>query len=202
MKSIHGQRSQFLGNRFAAGFGRLILLSMLFSSMFGMRPAYANEECNFQNIADMVKAISILRQVENSMNFLALAQADAIVDIATGVHTLELYNSESGFYGPLGGLQKATDKSESSLHNLDKSIRRLATYETVKSRYEDLRENILKIVGAGYEVLRELEAGDAAGATRVYASTTVVALGEARADAYNAMSNLERSISRAGLRCK
>jgi hypothetical protein len=111
---------------------------MLFASMFGVRPASANEECNVQNIADMVKAISILRQVENSMNFLALAQADAIVDIATGVHTLELYNSESGFYGPLGGLQKATDKSESSLHNLDKSIRRLATYETVKSRYEDL----------------------------------------------------------------
>jgi hypothetical protein len=175
---------------------------MLFASMFGMRSASANEECNVRNIADMVKVISILRQVENSLNFLALSQADAIVDIATGIHTLELYNSESGFYGPLGGLRKATDKTESDLHNLDKSIRRLATYETVESRYEDLRENTNKIVGAGYEVLRELEAGDAAGATRVYASKTVVALYEARADAYTAMSNLERSISRAGLRCE
>jgi|GEM_PF-3363977 len=202
MKSVYRKQAQFVGNRSTAGLGRLILFSMLFASMFGARPASANEECDVQNIADMVKAISILRQVENSMNFLALAQADAIVDIATGVHTLELYNSESGFYGPLGGLQKATDKSESSLHNLDKSIRRLATYETVESRYEDLRENTLKIAAAGYEVLRELKAGDAADATRVYASTTVVALGEARADAYNAMSNLERSISRAGLRCK
>ena len=91
---------------------------------------------------------------------------------------------------------------ECRLNNLDKSIRRLAAYVTIEPQYEDLRENTNQIVGAGYEVLRELEAGDTAGATRVYASTTVVALDEARADAYTEMSNLERSISKAGLRCK
>jgi len=202
MKSIHRQRAQFLGNRFTASFRRLILLSIFFGSILGVRPASASEDCNVRNIADMVKAISILRQVENSLNFLALSQVDAIVDIATGVHTLELYSHESGFYGPLGGLRKATDKNETVLNNLDKSIRRLATYETVEPQYKDLRENTNQIVGAGYDVLRELESGDAAGATRVYASTTVVALNEARADAYTAMSNLERSISRAGLLCK
>ena len=100
------------------------------------------------------------------------------------------------------GLRKTTDKNESFLHNLDKSIRRLSTFATVEPRYEDLRAGIAKIVGAGYEVLGILEAGDAPRATRVYAGTTVVALNEARADAYTAMAELERPISLAGLRCK
>ncbi|MGI9371602.1 MAG: hypothetical protein ACR2OJ_03835 [Hyphomicrobiales bacterium] len=162
----------------------------------------ASDECNVRNIANVVKTISILRQLENSLNTLALAQADAIIDIATGVHTLELYNNESGFYGHLGGLRKTTDKNETVLHNLDKSIRRLATFVTVEQRYEDLRKDIGKIVGAGYQILRILKDGDAPGATRVYAGTTVVVLNEARADAYTMMSKLERPISIAGFRCR
>ena len=182
--------------------GLRVFLSFLLANLFTVQSVLASDECNVRRIADVVKTISILRQVENSLNTLALAQADAIVDIATGVHTLELYNDQSGFYGPLGGLRKTTGKNETVLNNLDKSIRRLATFTTVELRYEDLREDIGKIVGAGYEVLGELEAGDAAGATRVYAGTTVVVLNEARADAYTVMSELERPISLAGFRCK
>ncbi|MGI9371451.1 MAG: hypothetical protein ACR2OJ_03065 [Hyphomicrobiales bacterium] len=177
-------------------------LSFLLASIFLVHSALASDECDVRHIADVVKTIRILRQVENSLNTLALAQADAIIDIATGVHTLELYNDESGFYGPLGGLSKTTDKNETFLNNLDKSIRRLATFATVEQRYEDLRENISKIVGAGYQVLGVLEDGDARRATRVYASTTVVVLNEARANAYTIMSELERPISLAGFRCK
>ncbi len=65
-----------------------------------------------------------------------------------------------------------------------------------------MQENAAQIIAAGYAVLGELESGDTAEATRVYASTTVVALNEARADAYTAMSGLERSISLAGVRCR
>ncbi|WP_164661407.1 hypothetical protein [Tropicibacter sp. Alg240-R139] len=164
--------------------------------------AWANDDCDVSNIASMVKTISILRQVENSLNLLALSQIDAIADIATGVHTLELYNHESGFYGPLGGLRKATDKNEAVLGSFDKAIRRLTTFEAVEPRYRDIRENAAQIIAAGYDVLSKLEAGDTAQATRVYASTTVVALNEARADAYTAMSGLEQSISLAGARCR
>jgi hypothetical protein len=191
-----------MANIFGERRGRTIFPSAILAILLGGQPVSADDECNVRNIADMVKTIGILRQVENSLNFLALSQADAIVDIATGVHTLELYNQKSGFFGPLGGLQKATDKNESFLNNLDKSIRRLSTFETVKPRYEDLRENTNQIVGAGYDVLHELEAGNAASATRVYASITVVALNEARADAYTAMSDLEGAVSKAIVRCK
>ena len=95
------------------------------------------------------------------------------------------------------GLRKTTDKNESFLHNLDKSHSPIVYVRdwNVEPRYEDLRAGIAKIVGAGYEVLGILEAGDAPRATRVYAGTTVVALNEARADAYTAMAELERPIS-------
>jgi hypothetical protein len=188
--------------RYQAGLGRLLLISVFFVNLLSVPPATASEGCDLHNISDMVKTISILRQVENSLNFLALSQVDAIADIATGVHSLELYNDESEFYGPLGGLRKATDKNEVVLNNLDKSIRRLATFESVEPQYTDLRENTGQIVSAGYNVLHELEAGDTAAAMRIYASSTVVALNEARADAYTAMSGLERTISLAGLRCR
>ena len=194
--------TRFPATRFSADLKRSAVIMAIFLPVLAAHPASATEECNVGTIAEMVKAISLLRQVENSLNFLALSQADAIVDIATGVHTLELYNHESGFYGPLGGLRKATDKTESMLHDFDKSIRRLAMFATIEPQYEDMRESTARIVAAGYDVHRELEAGDPAAATRIYAAATVVALGDARADAYTAMSTLERSISRSGLRCK
>ncbi len=162
----------------------------------------ASEECDVPTISNMVKAISILRQIENSLNFLALSQVDAIVDIATGVHTLELYNDESGFYGPLGGLRKATDKNETVLSSLDKAIRRLGVFDTFEKRYTEIQEHSARIVAAGYDVLAELEAGDTAEATRVYASATVIALNKTRADAYTIMSGFERTISLAGVRCR
>ncbi|WP_159090098.1 hypothetical protein [Ruegeria sp. Alg231-54] len=179
---------------------QLLLASLL--HLYAPGTASASDGCDISNIANMVKTVSILRQVENSLNFLALSQIDAIADIATGVHTLELYNHESGFYGPLGGLRKATDKNETLLNNFDKAIRRLATFEAVEPQYRDMQENAAQIIAAGYAVLGKLESGDTAEATRVYASTTVVALNEARADAYTAMSGLERSISLAGVRCR
>lgn len=191
-----------MANIFGKGRGRTIFPSAILALLLAGQPVSADDECNVRNIADMVKTIGVLRQVENSLNFLALSQADAIVNIATGVHTLELYNHKSGFFGPLGKLLKDTDKNESFLHNLDKSIRRLSTFETVKPRYEDLRENTNRIVGAGFDVHHELKAGNAASATRVYASTTIVALNEARADAYTAMSSLEGAVSKAIVRCR
>ncbi len=189
-------------SRTVMNFKYSFLMLTIFVWAVGVTPTSANEDCDVRKIADMVKTISVLRQVENTMNFLSLSQADAIVDIATGVHTLELYNDPSGFYGPLGGLRKATDKNETVLSNLDKSIRRLATFESIAARYDDLRQNTNKIVSAGYEVLHELEADDAANATRVYAAKTVVALNEARAETYTIMSNIERAISLKGVRCR
>ena len=88
------------------------------------------------------------------------------------------------------------------LGSFDKAIRRLATFEAVEPQYRDMQENAAQIIAAGYNVLGKLEAGETAEATRVYASTTVVALNEARADAYTAMSGLEQSISLAGVRCR
>jgi hypothetical protein len=180
---------------------RLFLLASLVN-LSATGAVSASDECDISNIANMVKTISVLRQVENSLNFLALSQVDAIADIATGVHTLELYNDESGFYGPLGGLRKATDKNEAVLNSFDKVIRRLATFETVEPRYRAMQENTVQIIAAGYSILGKLESGDIAEATRIYASITVVALNEARADAYTAISGLERTISLAGVRCR
>jgi len=60
----------------------------------------------------------------------------------------------------LGALRKTTDKNETVLKNHDKSIRRLAIFPTVEQRYEDLREDTGKIVGAGYEILGLLEVDD------------------------------------------
>lgn len=179
-----------------------VAASILFTVLVAVQSASANDECDIRRIADTVKTVSILRQVENSLNVLALAQTDAIISTATGVDTLELYGNDSGFFGPLGALQKTTDKNETVLNDLDKSIRRLMTFETVGPRYEDLRENVIQIIGAGYDVLRKLEADEVADAVGIYTSTTVVALNEARADAYTAMSNLERPISLAAYRCK
>jgi hypothetical protein len=175
---------------------------VLFSSLLVAQSAIANDDCSYRVIADKVRTISVLRQIENSLNTLALAQVDAIADIATGIHTLELYNHESGFYGPLGGLRKTTDKNETVLNDLDKAIRRLPTFEALEPRYEVLRESIREIVMAGYDVLGQLEVGDTAAATRIYASATVPALNVARADGYTVISELERSISVSGFRCK
>lgn len=176
--------------------------AILFTTSVAVQSASANDECDIRRIAASVKTVSILRQVENALNVLALAQTDAIISTATGVDTLALYGNDSGFFGPLGGLQKTTDKNEAELNNLDKSIRRLMTFETVGPRYEDLRENALEIIDTGYDVLRKLEAGDVTNAVDIYTNTTVVALNKARADAYTAMSNLERPISLAAYRCK
>ena len=102
--------------RFCLMLLRRVISSIMFAGLLAGQSASAKDECNVRHIADVVKTISILRKIENSLNALALAQADAIVDIATGVHTLELYNDESGFYGPLGGLRKTTDKNEGSVY--------------------------------------------------------------------------------------
>lgn len=88
-----------MGRRYWIQFGSLVFSSFVATCMFGWQSAFANDECNVRHISNMVKTISILRQVENSINFLALSQVDAIADIATGVHTLELYNDPSGFMG-------------------------------------------------------------------------------------------------------
>ena len=182
---------------------RLRLPSILAVAVVFLVPgqALASDECDLKVIADKVKTIAILRQVENSLNVLALAQVDAIVDIATGVHTLELYNTDA-FFGPLGGLRKLTDKNETFINGLDKSIRRLDIFDGIESRYTDIRESTAQIVTAGYDVLRRLEADDTRAATQIYASRTVVALNDARADTYSTMAEFERSISLAALRCR
>ena len=115
---------------------------------------------------------------------------------------MELYNDESGFFGPLGGLRKTTDKNETYLNGLDKTIRRLGIFDSIESRYSDIQESTAQIIAAGYDVLSQLEKGDTSEATRIYASRTVVALYDARADAYSTMAEFERGITLAGLRCR
>ncbi|MDG2340538.1 MAG: hypothetical protein P8L32_04985, partial [Paracoccaceae bacterium] len=83
-----------------------------------------------------------------------------------------------------------------------KSIRRLDIFDGIESRYTDIRESTAQIVAAGYDVLRRLEVEDTREATRIYASRTVVALNDARADTYSTMAEFERSISLAALRCR
>ena len=187
-------------NNFAVSVRLLSILAFVVSLLPSI--AAANDECDVKTIASKVKVIAILRQVENSLNVLALSQVDAIADIATGVHTLELYNDESGFFGPLGGLRKTTDKNETYLNGLDKTIRRLGIFDSIESRYSDIQESTAQIIAAGHDVLSQLEKGDTSEATRIYASRTVVALYDARADAYSTMAEFERGITLAGLRCR
>ena len=99
-------------------------------------------------------------------------------------------------------LEKNTDKTESYLHDLDKSIRRLSMFEDIEQNYTLIDQNADTIVSAGYDVLKLLKAGDVTGAIKIYASTTVPALFSARMDAYTTMSNFERTIAKAGGRCK
>ena len=43
-----------------------VFLSILLASWFAAQAGLASDECNVRRIADVVKTISILRQVENS----------------------------------------------------------------------------------------------------------------------------------------
>ena len=52
------------------------------------------------------------------------------------------------------------------------------------------------------KALPQLAESNVTGATKIYASTTVPALFVARRDAYTTMSNFERIIAKAGVRCK
>ncbi len=169
-------------------------------ALFTLPASAAEDECDVKSIANMVNAISILRNIENSINYLALAQANAIIAVETGIPTHP--TPDHSFFGPLMVLQKDTDKTEAYLHDLDKRIRRLSMFEDIEQNYTLIDQNADTIVSAGYDVLKLLEAGDVTGATKIYASTTVPALFVARRDAYTTMSNFERIIAKAGVRCK
>ena len=55
-----------------------VILSSLLASLFAAQSAIANNECDLRYIADAVKTISILRQVENPLNTLALPGATRV----------------------------------------------------------------------------------------------------------------------------
>ncbi len=179
-----------------------VVIVVVVAQILSARPSVAGDDCDIKNVADMVKAISALRQMENSLNYLALAQTNAIVEVETGVPTYRMNDSDSGFFGPLGGLRKNTDKTETYMNNIDKRIRRLSVFDKVEQNYNALDKSADIVVAAGYDALNQLEAGDVMGATKIYASVTVPELNDARGEAYTAMSNLERAIAKAGILCK
>jgi hypothetical protein len=171
-------------------------------ALFTLPASAAEDECDVKSIANMVKAISILRSIENSINFLALAQTNAIIAVGNGIPVHPTNETDHSFYGPIMILRKDTDKTETYLHDLDKSIHRLSMFNAIERNYTSIDQNAETIVSAGYDVLKKLEASDVTGAIKIYASTTVPALFDARGDTYTTMSNFERIIAKAGGRCK
>jgi hypothetical protein len=65
---------------------RLALVPLTLAIALFTLPASATEnECDVKSIANIVKAISILRNIENSINYLALGQTNAIIAVETGI---------------------------------------------------------------------------------------------------------------------
>jgi len=182
--------------------GALSVLSISMMQFVIVGPSRASDECSVREISGTVKTISVLRNIENTLNYLALSQLNSIVEIQTGVYTSTTVDRSGGFFGPRVALQKNIDKNEAFLSDLDKRVKRLSAFEYVSQHYENLHKAANAIVAAGYEVLGRLEADDTLGAVQVYAANTIPALNSARRDAYTSISELERMISRAGAHCE
>lgn len=162
----------------------------------------ADQRCDIRDMSDRTKAISTLSAFQDGLNFLAVSQSIAIIEIETGTPIWPLHVEKKSFFGPLGGLRKFTDKTETYLNNLDKNIRRLSTFDRFGERYEDIAQAKDTLVAAGYEILSLLDGDNADEARHVLSSTTLPTLERVRGDIYSTVSELERSVTLDAIRCR
>lgn len=160
------------------------------------------QECDVRTLSDRTKAIAKMAAFQDGLNFLAVSQSIAIIEIETGSPVWPIHVEESGFFGPLIGLRKFTDKTETYLNNLDKDIRRLSSFNEFGERYEDIRQANKTLVEAGYGVLLLLGDDKIDEARGILTSKTLPALESVRGAIYTTVSELERSVTLAGLRCR
>lgn len=163
---------------------------------------HADQPCDLRAVSDQTKAIAKLAAFQDGLNFLAVSQSIAIIEIETGTPVWPIHVEESSFFGPLIGLRKFTDKIETYLNDLDKDIRRLASFDTFDKRYEEVRQANKILVDAGYSVLSLLDNDNTDGARRVLTSKTLPTLESVRGDIYTTISELETSVTREGLHCR
>jgi len=187
---------------------RFKIASFALSVAFGMMmasnpyPSNAEQQCDVQSITERTKAIAQLSAFQDGLNFLVISQSIAIIEIETGAPVWPIHVEESSFFGPLVGLRKSTDKTETYLKNLDKEIRRLATFDEFSERYEDIDRANKKLVDAGYKVLTFLTEDSPDEAQGVLTSVTLPGLEGVRGHIYTTVSELERAVTLDGLRCR
>ncbi|MCP5089185.1 MAG: hypothetical protein GY952_20580 [Rhodobacteraceae bacterium] len=177
-------------------------------SMFGIvtvvcsSAAVAKDQCDFQEVADITKTVTILGQIDRSLNYLAFSQSISIIEVSSGITVFSANTSEDGFFGPLVGLRKSTDKTEAYLNDLDKRLRRLPTFDLIEDRYQDIWNAKAELVSGGYNILAHLEDNDTEEAIKVYAAKTVPTIQSVTGDIYTSVSGLGKAVSMAGIRCR
>lgn len=178
----------------AAGIGALTML----------QPASADAEqpCDIRALSDRTKAISKLAAFQDALNFLAVSQSVAIMEIETGQPVWPIHVRESSFFGPLVGLRKFTDKTENYLSNLDKEIRRLSSFDGFAARYQDIFRANTDLVAAGYDVLARLKDDGPEDARNILTTVTLPTLERVRAQIYTTVSELENSVALDAIRCR
>lgn len=181
---------------------------VVLSAAFGMMtlllpgPAYADQPCDIRALSDRTKAISKLSSFQYGLNFLVFSQSVAIIEIETGAPVWPIHVEESDFFGPLVGLRKFTDKTETYLNNLNKDIRRLSSFDAFRERFEDIERANKSLVEAGYEILAFLEDDKVAEARRSLSSKSLPTLESVRGDIYTTVLELEKSATLDALHCR
>ncbi len=191
---------KWIGRRFAISC--FVILAGFYLSISNATITQADaSSCDIRAIAEKAKAISVLRKMENALNFMALAQTDAIVAVYSGIPQGPAAK-EHGFFGIFHTLEDNIDKPNSELFDADKAIRRLTIFDRISSDYDEIWSHKEIIVSAGEEILELLKSEKLEMASGVYATRTYEALWSARNRAYTVMSELDREISLDGLRCR
>lgn len=165
-------------------------------------PTHAEPQCDMRALSDRTKAISKLAAFQDALNFLAVSQSVAIIEIESGQPVWPIHVRESSFFGPIVGLRKFTDKTETYLNNLDKDIRRLSSFDSFAARYQSIFQANTVLVEAGYSVLAFLNDDKTDNARDVLTSKTLPTLEGVRADIYTTVSELEKSVVLDSLRCR
>lgn len=180
------------------------ILASVFGILVWLHPGStdAGQQCDGASLADRTRAIAKLAAFQDGLNFLAVSQSIAVIEIETGAPVWPVHIEESSFFGPLIGLRKFTDKTETYLNNLDKDIRRLSSFDKFDERYEDIRQANKSLVDAGYRVLALLDDDKIDEARRVLSSNTLPTLESARGAIYTTISELEKSVTLDDLLCR
>lgn len=156
--------------------------------------------CELKDLAKESKAISIFRRMEIGIDFMVLSQANAIVQVQSGVD--QLLADDNTFFGPHMRLQKNTDKTQAELGAAKLDAKRARFPEETQSYFSDLESQAEIIVELGFRVGELLADGEIAAAAEVYSVETLAAWKAAKGNSYTAISNLERSISQRPLKCR